>query len=533
VHAAGVILSREPLLDVLPIWKRVADGAIVTSWDMNACDAIGLLKMDFLGLRNLTVLDDAVKNIERSKGIKVDLQSLPLDDAKTYRMLANGDTLGVFQLDGPGITGLIKLMRPTRFEDISATLALYRPGPMGVSAHLDYAHRKNGEQPIVPIHPELEEPLADILGETYGLIVYQEQVMSLVQRVAGYSLGNADILRRAMGKKKKEVLDAEYPGFEAGMESNGYSKGAISALWETLIPFSDYAFNKAHTASYGMMSYWTAYLKANYPAEYMAALLTSVGDDREKLTQYLGACEAMGIKVLSPDVNESGLSFTPVGNTIRFGLAAIRNVGTGVVQSIMDARTAQPFAGFFDFVRRIEAHVLNKKTVDSLIKAGAFDSLGQPRKGLVSVAEDAIDKALPRKRAEECGQFDLLTELLGPGAQGFRPADPDVPGDEWERPELIEHEEEMLGMCISNPPTFPVFTVDVPAEAATAPVLAELRATLARHPGAADVRLRLVQGARSTVLAVPLAVEPSAALSSALKRLLGESRTGEPALPIR
>ncbi|MGI5245434.1 DNA polymerase III subunit alpha [Dactylosporangium sp. CA-139066] len=524
VHAAGVILSREPLLDVLPIWQRPADGAIVTSWDMTACESIGLLKMDFLGLRNLTVIEDALASIRANRGIELELETLPLTDRKTYAMLARGETLGVFQLDSPGITGLLTSMVPTCFEDISAVLALYRPGPMGVGAHTDYAHRKNGRQEITPIHPELEEPLADILSETYGLIVYQEQVMAIAQRVAGYTLAQADLLRRAMGKKKKEVLDAEYPGFEAGMRENGYSYEATSALWEVLVPFSEYAFNKAHTAGYGLVSYWTAYLKANYPAEYMAALLTSVGDDREKLTAYLSATEAMGIKVMSPDVNESGLSFTPVGRSIRFGLAAIRNVGAGVVEAIMAARQDRKFSSFFDFLRRVPPAVLNKKTVESLIKAGAFDSLGQPRKGLADMASDAIDQVLPRKRAEESGQFDLLAERLGAGASAHARPDPEAPGDEWSRPDLMQHEEEMLGLCVSDPPNFPAYTVDVPAEACTPTMLARLHGVLAMHPGAADVRLRLVQGARSTLLAVPLAVEPSPVLSAALKVCLDSPR---------
>jgi DNA polymerase-3 subunit alpha len=516
VHAAGVILSREPLTDVLPIWRRVDDGAIVTGWDMGACDAIGLLKMDFLGLRNLTVLDDALAYIKANRGIELDLSALPLTDRRTYAMLAKGDTLGVFQLDSPGITGLLRLMQPHAFEDISAVLALYRPGPMGVGAHTDYACRKNGRQAITPIHPELEEPLAEILGETYGLIVYQEQVMAIAQRVAGYTLAQADLLRRAMGKKKKEILDAEFVGFAAGMSERGFSPDAVEALWEVLVPFSDYAFNKAHTAGYGLVSYWTAYLKANYPTEYMAALLTSVGDDRDKLTAYLSECDAMGIKVLSPDVNESGPSFTPVGKTIRFGLAAVRNVGTGVVRSIMDSRSGG-FAGFFDFLRKVPATVLNKKTVESLIKAGTFDSLGQSRKGLVELHSEAVDRALPRKRAEETGQFDALSELLGTKAASYRLTDPDISGEEWARPELMAHEEEMLGLCVSNPPTFPVFIVDAPAEWCTRFHLACLGAILAKHPGAADVRLRLTQGARHTVLPIPYSIEPSPALEHALK----------------
>src|SRR6266542_1442889 len=317
VHAAGVILSRDPLVDVIPIWRREQDGAIITQFDMGACEYMGLLKMDFLGLRNLTVMDDCLESIKDNRGTDLVLEDLPLDDKPTYELLARGDTLGVFQLDGGPMRSLLRAMVPDNFEDISAVLALYRPGPMGANAHNEYADRKNGRKPVVPIHPELAEPLADILGDTYGLIVYQEQVMAIAQKLAGYSLGAADLLRRAMGKKK-EVLDKEYVPFSGGMRANGYSDEAIKTLWDILVPFSDYAFNKAHTAGYGLVSYWTAYLKANYPAEYMGALLTSVGDDKDKSAVYLSECRRMGIKVLPPDVNESDATFSAVGADIRF-----------------------------------------------------------------------------------------------------------------------------------------------------------------------------------------------------------------------
>src|SRR3954452_13547243 len=352
VHAAGVIMSSDPLIDIIPIMRREQDGAIITQLDYPTCEALGLIKMDFLGLRNLTVLDDAVANITLNRGFDLVLEDLPLDDAPTYALLGRGDTLGVFQLDGGPMRSLLRLMRPDNFEDISAVLALYRPGPMGADSHTNYALRKNGRQEIVPIHPELAEPLAEILGTTHGLIVYQEQVMAIVQKVAGYSLGQADLLRRAMGKKKKEILDAEFVPFSEGMHASGYSDAAVKALWDILVPFSDYAFNKAHTAAYGLVSYWTAYLKANYPGEFMAALLTSVADDKDKMAVYLGECRRMGISVLPPDVNESAANFTPVGADIRFGLTAIRNVGSNVVDGIVAAREAQGkavnFHGFLD-----------------------------------------------------------------------------------------------------------------------------------------------------------------------------------------
>ena len=418
VHAAGVILSAEPLLDVIPIMRREQDGSIITQLDMGACESLGLLKMDFLGLRNLTILDDALRHIEANSGRKVVLEELTLDDVPTYELLARGDTLGVFQLDNSGMRALLTRLAPTNFEDISAVLALYRPGPMGANAHNDFADRKNGRQPVTPIHPELAEPLAEILGDTYGLIVYQEQVMAIAQKLAGYSLGSADLLRRAMGKKKKEILDKEYVPFAEGMRANGYSEAAIKTLWDILVPFSDYAFNKAHTAGYGLVSYWTAYLKANYPAEYMAGLLTSIADDKDKSAIYLNECRRMGIKVLPPDVNESQSDFAPVGTDIRFGLSAIRNVGANVVDSIIRTRTAKGrFADFGDFIAKVEIGVCNKRLVESLIKAGAFDSFGDTRKGLLAIHEQAIDAALDTKRAEAVGQFDLFA---GHGRRGHR-----------------------------------------------------------------------------------------------------------------
>ncbi|MBB5869351.1 DNA polymerase-3 subunit alpha [Allocatelliglobosispora scoriae] len=456
VHAAGVILSGEPLLDVLPIHKRDQDGAIITQWDMGACEYIGLLKMDFLGLRNLTVMDDCLEGIKSNRGIEVVLEELPLEDKPTYELLARGDTLGVFQLDGGPMRSLLRSMVPDGFEDISAVLALYRPGPMGANAHNDYADRKNGRKPVVPIHPELAEPLSEILGDTYGLIVYQEQVMAIAQKLAGYSLGAADLLRRAMGKKKKEILDKEYVPFSGGMRENGYSDEAIKTLWDILVPFSDYAFNKAHTAGYGLVSFWTAFLKANYPAEYMAALLTSVGDDKDKMAVYLAECRRMGIKVLPPDVNASTMRFTPVGNDIRFGLSAVRNVGVNVVDSIMRCRKEKgAYTDFYDYLRKVEAVACNKRTIESLIKAGAFDSLKHSRKGLLAVHADAIDSFLDVKKKEEVGQFDLFGSAFSDATPGGSMlATPVIPDTEWEKTDLLGFEREMLGLYVSDHPLF-------------------------------------------------------------------------------
>ena len=409
VHACAVIMSSEPLTEAIPLWKRPQDGAIITGWDYPSCEAIGLLKMDFLGLRNLTIIGDAIENIKANRGIDLDLESVPLDDKATYELLGRGETLGVFQLDGGPMRDLLRRMQPTGFEDVVAVIALYRPGPMGMNAHNDYADRKNNRQAIKPIHPELEEPLREILAETYGLIVYQEQIMRIAQKVAGYSLARADILRKAMGKKKREVLEKEFEGFSEGMQANGFSAKAIKALWDTILPFADYAFNKSHAAGYGMVSYWTAYLKANYPAEYMAGLLTSVGDDKDKAAVYLADCRKLGITVLPPDVNESGLNFASVGTDIRYGLGAVRNVGANVVASLINTRTEKgKFTDFSDYLNKVDIAACNKKVTESLIKAGAFDSLKHPRKGLFLVHTDAVDSVLGTKKAEAMGQFDLF-----------------------------------------------------------------------------------------------------------------------------
>ncbi|MBF8188693.1 DNA polymerase III subunit alpha [Nonomuraea sp. K274] len=453
VHAAGVIMSREALTDHIPIMRRDSDGAIITQFDYPACEALGLLKMDFLGLRNLTIMDDCLKLIEATTGERIDLLELPLDDRAGYELLARGDTLGVFQLDGGGMRSLLRLMRPDHFEDISAALALYRPGPMGANSHTNYALRKNGQQEITPIHPELAEPLEDILDTTYGLIIYQEQVMAIAQRVAGYSPGAADLLRRAMGKKKKAELDRQFASFEQGMKDNGFSDGAIRALWDILLPFSDYAFNKAHTAAYGLIAYWTAYLKANHPAAYMAALLSSVKDDKDKSALYLHECRRMGIKVLPPDVNDSDFDFTPRGTDIRFGLSAVRNVGGNVVGGIIAARrNLGRFADFGDFLRKVPAVVCNKRVIESLIKAGAFDSLGHVRRGLVAVHEQAVDAIVDIKRNEAIGQ-DSLFGVTGGDDRTF---DVRIPLGEWDKSTLLQFEREMLGLYVSDHPLFGV-----------------------------------------------------------------------------
>ena len=452
VHAAGVIMSSAPLMDVIPIMKREQDGQIITQFDYPSCEALGLVKMDLLGLRNLTILDDAVRNVKINRGVELDLDVLRRDmtDRAAYDLLASGETLGVFQLDGGGLRSLLKLMRPDNFEDISATIALYRPGPMGADSHTNYALRKTGRQKVEPIHPELAEPLADILDTTYGLIVYQEQIQQIAQRVAGYSLGQADLLRRAMGKKKKEVLEAEFKPFSSGMRERGFSDGAINKLWEIMVPFAAYAFNKAHSAAYGVVSYWTAYLKANYPAEYMAALLESVKSDKDKTALYLGECRRMGIRVLPPDVNTSEGMFTPVGTDIRYGLAAIRNVGDNVVRGIVEARTERgPAADFNAFLDQVPLVVCNKRVIESLIKAGAFDLMGHTRRGLMECFERRVDEVIDLKRNQANGQDDLFGDFGSTEKIAAAPV-PEVP--EWDKRVRLGFEREMLGLYVSDHP---------------------------------------------------------------------------------
>ncbi len=451
VHAAGVIMSAEPLLDVLPIMKREDDGAIITQFDQPPCEKLGLLKMDFLGLRNLTVLQDALFSIQQNRGEEIILEDLDLGgDAKTYELLARGDTLGVFQLDGGPLRSLLKQLKPDSFNDITAVIALYRPGPMGMNSHTKYALRKNGLEEVEAIHPELAEPLAGILGETYGLVIYQEQVMAAAQKVAGFTLSQADTLRKAMGKKDLKVLNKEFANFAAGMENNGYSKAAASALWDIMVPFSDYGFNKSHGAAYAVLSYWTAYLKANYPAEYMAALLTSVGDSKDKLGVYLAECRRMGILVMPPDVNESQGDFTAAGEDIRFGLGAIRNVGANVVDAIRATRESKGrFESFHDFLSKVPIQVANKRTVESLVKAGAFDSLGSTRRALIEIHEDAIDASVTQKRAEANGQVGFDFDSLWEEPQPVNKV-PDRP--EWSKRDKLAFEREMLGLYVSDHP---------------------------------------------------------------------------------
>lgn len=455
VHACATIMGSGPITDTSPLLERV-DGTITTTFEYHTCETLGLVKMDFLGLSNLTVIQDTLKNIEANGKESIDYTKIPLDDKETYELLSRGDTLGVFQLDSDGMRALLRTLHPDNFNDISALIALYRPGPMDMDSHNNYAKRKNGLQKIEPIHPELAEPLKQVLDETYGLIVYQEQVQSAARILAGYSLGKADVLRRAMGKKKPEVLAKEKIPFFAGMKEHGYSEEAAQAVWDVLVPFSGYAFNKAHSAAYGLISYWTAYLKTHYPVEFMAALLQGTKDNKDKTALYLGEARRMGIQVLSPDVNESVYEYSAVGDVVRFGLGAIRNVGDKPVADIVAERSGRKgrYVNFMDFIRRVPISALNKRLIESLIKAGAFDSIDPNRRALLQIHEAAIDSVVGIKRKQAEGQFDLFADADGDeGAEAMGDASVTVPDiEEWDKKTKLNFEREMLGLYVSDHP---------------------------------------------------------------------------------
>ncbi|MCL1922424.1 MAG: DNA polymerase III subunit alpha [Propionibacteriaceae bacterium] len=451
VHAAAVILSSEPLMDVIPLHMR-DDGVRLTGFSYPQCEEMGLMKMDVLGLRNLGIIDHAIALIKENRGIDVEVLDLSLDDPKTYELLASGETLSVFQLDSGPMRALLKSMAPTHFEDIAAVLALYRPGPMAAKAHQKYADRKNGREACTPIHPELKDALEPILGVTYHLLVYQEQLMAITRELAGFTMSGADLLRQAMGKKKQEAIEAQLDPFIQGMAKNGFSAAAAKALWDVMAPFGGYAFNKSHTAGYGLVSYWTAYFKANYPAEYMAAVLESVRNDKDRSAIYLAESRRMGVTILPPDVNESQAMFTPVGESVRFGLTAVRNVGAGVVDAIIQARQEHgPAQDFYQFLDHVSATVCNKRVVESLILAGAFDSLGHTRRSLLEVYESAIDSVLEMKKNQSYGQDDLFGTVpeVG-GALSFSEPIPELP--DWDKSTKLAYEREMLGLYVSDHP---------------------------------------------------------------------------------
>jgi DNA polymerase-3 subunit alpha len=450
VHAAAVIISSKPVWETVPQMMRQSDDAMITQWDYPTCEEIGLLKVDFLGLRNLGIMRDAIANIKKTRGIEIDIQDLiqgDMDDPATYELLQAANTVGVFQVEGGGMRALLKILKATHFGDISALLSLYRPGPMGVDAHINYALRKNGLQEVDYIHPELTKVLEPILGPTYGLVIYQEQVQLIAREMSGYSLGEADNLRRAMGKKKKEVLEKEYIPFRDGAVRNGYSEEAIKAIWDVLVPFADYAFNKSHTVGYGLITYVTAYLKANYPAEYIAALLSSVSDDTDKTAMYLEDARLNGIKVLPPDVSRSEVDYTPISETeILFGLKAIRGIGEAVSEEIVSVRTEQGnFNTFDDFLQRVPRTLVNKRILEGLTYGGAFDKLGTSRRALIYQIPELVkqyQKASKSKSSTQMSLFDI-DDIIEYKV---------LPMDEYPKMEKLTLERKALGLYVSAHP---------------------------------------------------------------------------------
>ena len=461
IHAAAVVITKEPLTEYLPIQRKPESGSdpelapVVTQYEMHGVEELGLLKMDFLGLRNLDVITDTIAMLRTTQGIDLDIDAIPLDDDLTLQMLRNGDSIGVFQLEGGPMRALMRSLAPTSFEDVAALVALYRPGPMAANMHNDYADRKNGRKPIDYLHDDL----AELLGDTYGLMIYQESVMRVAQKFAGYSLADADNLRKACGKKVRELIQKEREKFVDGCDASGYGREIGSALFDVIEPFADYAFNKSHSYGYGLIAYQTAYLKAHYPVEYLAALLTSVKTNLDKAAVYLNECRQMGIEVLVPDVNISASDFIAVdkadgSRAIAFGMSAVRNVGEGLVALILAERNERgPFADFFDFCDRVDVSVLNKRTLESLIKAGGFDSMGYSRKGLLGYFDRIIDDTVARRRKEAEGQFDLFSmtddDEAGAIVAGTRIV---IPEEDFDKRQRLTFEKEMLGLYVSDHP---------------------------------------------------------------------------------
>jgi DNA polymerase III subunit alpha len=452
VHAAGVVIGDAPLVNYLPLKlskdSRDDSRRVVTQFDMHWVEELGLLKMDFLGLRTLSMIEDTVGHLRRI-GVELDVDHLPLDDEVTYDMLRRGDTTGVFQLEGPGMRSLIRDLAPDRFEDLMALVALYRPGPLNAGMHVEYAARKHGRKPVEFPHPDVE----DILRDSYGIIVYQEQVMQIAVRMAGYSMGEADLLRKAMGKKIRSELMPHREKFVTGCVERGYSKRLAEGLFDLIVPFADYGFNASHACAYGYVAYQTAYLKAHHPVEFLSATLTSVKDDKDRKPFYLNACRLMGLQVLPPDINESETEFTPApggGATIRYGLSAVRNVGAGVVQGIVEARRAKgPFESFTDFCRKVDGGVLHKKCLESLILAGSFDSLGYTRQGLLLGYEKVVTPILSDRRAEAVGQESFFG---GEGGPALGIDESVLEGREFDKPRLLSEEKAVLGQFVTDHP---------------------------------------------------------------------------------
>jgi DNA polymerase-3 subunit alpha len=445
-HAAGVVIAPRPLTEFLPLFKGNT-AEITTQFDMKGVERIGLLKMDFLGLRTLTLIDNCVKMIEAQTGERLDPDRLPLDDAKTYEMFTRGQTSGLFQFESDGMRDILKRFKPDRLDHLTALNALYRPGPMQMID--DFIKRRHGQTRVTYEHPLLEP----ILAETYGVMVYQEQVMRIASALAGFTMGEADILRKAMGKKKADVMATQRDAFMKGCLARGVPEKKAQRIWDHMEQFAGYGFNKSHSAAYALLAYETAYLKANHPVFFMAALLTSERANTEKMVHYIGECREMGIRVLPPDVNESDLYFTVVGESIRFGMAALKNVGEGAVEAVLKARkSGGAFLSLFDFCERVDLRAVNRRVVESLIKSGSFDSLDPRRSALYAFIDQAMDLGQKQQRDREQGQSSLLGLLGGdePERHGATARIPE--STPWGEGERLAFEKESLGFFITGHP---------------------------------------------------------------------------------
>ncbi len=442
IHAAGVVIGKESLNTLLPL-QKTPEGHIVTQYTKETVEDIGLLKMDILGLRTLTVIDRAVQIIKHTRGIELDMDSLPLDDVQVYRLLSRGDTIGVFQLESEGLRRILRDLAPNRFQDLIAVIALYRPGPLGSGMVEDFINCKHLRQEIQYLDPRLE----DILKETYGVILYQEQVMQIASDLASFTMGEADVLRRAMGKKKPEEIKAQREKFVSGAVANQIEPEVAQHLFDLMESFAGYGFNKSHSAAYALISFQTAYLKAYYPVEFMCAFLTSIIDSQDKVVYYLRECQRMGIKILPPDINQSFENFTVTSGGIRFGLGAIKNVGLGAVKSVVRVRKERPFTSLFDFCKRVDLTQINKRMIENLIVAGCFDSVGISRKGALSIMDECIEIAAQIKLQDASQQLSLFA----PKDTMVEEPTPVVKG-ELEAQERLNREKEVLGFYVSANP---------------------------------------------------------------------------------
>jgi DNA polymerase III subunit alpha len=447
-HAAGVVLSNLPLVDHLPLFVD-KEGGIVTQYDMSCVEKIGLVKFDFLGLKTLTLIHDCLKLIEITRGETMDINRLPLDDKKTYRTLCNGNTTGVFQLESTGIREMTVEIRPNCFEDLVAILALYRPGPLDSGMAEEYIKRKHGKEKIKYLHPLLDT----ILKDTYGVIVYQEQVMQIAQVLGGYTMGDADILRRAMGKKDPQEMAAQRERFVEGARAQKLDEKKATEIFDQMETFARYGFNKSHSAAYALVSYQTAYLKTHYPVEFMASLMTSEMGDTDKVIKNLSECRAKDIEVLAPDVNESRADFTPIGDKVRFGLAAVKNVGEKAVEVILENRSKDgPFSSLFDFCRRVDMTAVNRRVIESLIKCGAFDATQVSRARMIGALDDAMKAGQSHQRDESSHQIDIFAMLGTPAKGASKPGDVYPQVTEWTSQETLAFEKEALGFYITGHP---------------------------------------------------------------------------------